>query len=134
MKYNNSGTGVKNTHKSKEREAKWPLIDKRVFEGLCALQCTKKDIAGVFRVTEYTIDRFCEYTYGMKFKEAFERFSADGRVSLRLALFRNATEHNNVIAQIFENKNYNGMTDKVEQVNTSRIVFSNDVPDSDDEE
>ena len=56
-------------------------IDKKQFEKLCGLQCTKEDIAGFFDVSEDTIDRFCKREY----KESFAVvFSKKRRIGLAL--------------------------------------------------
>ena len=42
-------------------------IDQAEFEKLCALQCTKAEIAGFFNLSEDTVERWCKRTY----KESF---------------------------------------------------------------
>ena len=38
-------------------------IDQPTFEKLCEIQCTLEEIAGVLRVSEDTVERWCERTY-----------------------------------------------------------------------
>lgn len=134
VKHDSKAVGVKSTSKSGVGESQYSLIDKGIFEGLCKIQCTKKEIAGVLRVTLATIDRFCEYTYGMQFKEVFDMYSADGHSSLRRAQYDNAIDHNNPIMQIWLGKQYLHQTDKVEETNVDRIIFSSDVPEDDEDD
>lgn len=67
-------------------------IDKEQFESLCAFFCTKEDIAGFFKCSEDTIDRWSKKTYGVTFAVAYRENSAKGRVSLRRAQFHQATK------------------------------------------
>ncbi|HEY6803965.1 MAG TPA: hypothetical protein VI306_10335 [Pyrinomonadaceae bacterium] len=34
-------------------------LNKSTFEGLCEIQATLEEVAGVFRVTEDTVERWC---------------------------------------------------------------------------
>ncbi len=131
MNRKTNAAGVKNHTKPIARNAKYQSIDKSNFENLCSMQCSKREIAGFFRVTPGTIDRFCQYAYGMDFNEANEMFSANGKVSLKRACFKKAL-NGDTITLIWAMKNICGWKDKVEQENTSRIEFINDVKEEDD--
>lgn len=84
-------------------------IDKKQFEKLCGLQCTKEDIAGFFDVSEDTIDRFCKREYKESFAVVFSKKRRIGLVSLRKSGFDLARK--NAAVHIFYAKNYLGMTD-----------------------
>lgn len=84
-------------------------INKKEFEKLCALQCTKEDIAGFFDVSEDTIDRFCKREYKESFAVVFNKKRRLGTVSLRKAGFDMAKKNPSV--HIFYAKNFLGMTD-----------------------
>lgn len=88
-------------------------IDKENFERLCALQCTKAEVAAFFDCGKATIDRFCQATYGTNFENVFAEKRQVGFISLRRAQFRIA-ERNAVMA-IFLGKNYLGQSD-VQQI------------------
>ena len=103
---------VKTADKSKGGRPLKP-IDKKIFENLCAIQATLIEIAGIFDCSEDTIQRFCKREYKMSFSEAFEKFSANGKVSLRRMQFK-AAEAGNVTMQIWLGKQYLGQTDKQE--------------------
>lgn len=63
-------------------------IDQKEFEKLCALQCTKAEIAGFFNVSEDTIERWCKRTYKDSFAVVFDHKRSDGKISLRRSQFR----------------------------------------------
>jgi AraC-like DNA-binding protein len=58
-------------------------LDSEQFETLCGLQCTLPEIASVLKCSEDTVERWTKRTYGMTFAEAFKKFSASGKASLR---------------------------------------------------
>lgn len=91
-------------------------LDRDQFEKLCALQCTKSEIAGFFLCSEDTVDRWVRETYEdeksgkpMNYQEAFKIYSAGGKMSLRRTQFRLA-ERSAAMA-IFLGKNYLGQRD-----------------------
>lgn len=86
-------------------------IDKKQFEKLCALQCTKEDIADWFEVSEDTIERFCKREYKKNFAVVFQQKRKKGIVSLRKHGFDMAKSNPSV--HIFYAKNYLGMSDHV---------------------
>lgn len=87
-------------------------IDKQNFESLCAIQCTLDEIAGFFRCSEDTIERWCKREYKQGFAEVFRQKRSGGRISLRRFQFRQA-ETNPTMA-IWLGKQYLGQTDKQE--------------------
>lgn len=88
-------------------------IDNVVFEKLCGIQCTLEEIAAWFKCSPDTIERWCKREYFIGFAEAYKRFSASGKISLRRWQFQMA-EHSVPMA-IFLGKNWLGQTDRVEQ-------------------
>lgn len=91
-------------------------IDEENFRKLCGLQCTLTEIASFFGCSEDTIERWCKRELKTSFAEAFKKYSASGKISLRRWQFKMA-EHN-VSMAIFLGKNWLGQTDKVEQTIT----------------
>lgn len=89
-------------------------IDKKAFENLCSLQCTKEEMCGFFDVDEKTLTRWCHDTYGMGFSEIFKKKSAKGKMSLRRMQFRTAEEGNPTM-QIWLGKQYLGQRDVMKQ-------------------
>lgn len=88
-------------------------IDEQSFKNLCGLQCTLEEIASFFNCSKDTIERWCKRELKMDFADAFKKYSAGGKISLRRWQFKMA-EHN-VSMAIFLGKNWLGQTDKVEQ-------------------
>lgn len=84
-------------------------IDSNQFENLCNLQCTLSEIAGWFKCSEDTIERWCKREYGETFAETFKIYSASGKMSLRRAQFRLAEK--SAAMAIFLGKQYLGQRD-----------------------
>lgn len=91
-------------------------IDFDNFKKLCELQCTLSEVASFFDCNEKTIERWCKRELKMDFVDAFKKYSAAGKISLRRWQFKMA-EHNVAMA-IFLGKNWLGQTDRVEQIIT----------------
>ena len=88
-------------------------IDQKMFENLCAIQCTEEEIAGVFECSIDTVNNWCKQTFGETFSDTYKIYSQKGKASLRRTQFKLA-EKNPGMA-IFLGKNWLGQTDKVEQ-------------------
>ena len=86
-------------------------IDQHTFEGLCEIQCTLEEIAGVLRVSEDTVERWCERTYELGFADTYKKFSAYGKTSLRRQQFELAKKGNATML-IWLGKQYLGQADK----------------------
>lgn len=94
-------------------------IDKKEFEFLCKMQCTKVEICSFFDdIDEKTLTRWCKDTYGEGFSDIYKKKSADGKISLRRSQFRLA--ENNAAMAIFLGKQYLGQRDTL-QVENSEI-------------
>ena len=87
-------------------------IDKKMFENLCAIQCTKDEICGIFDIDEKTLTRWCKDTFNEGFSDVFKRKSQTGKMSLRRTQFKLA-EKNPTMA-IFLGKQYLGQRDNIE--------------------
>ena len=87
-------------------------IQQDLFESLCGIQCTLTEIAGVMKCSEDTVERWCVRTYGTSFAEAFKKYSAKGKMSLRRYQFDLAKK--NAAMAIFLGKNYLGQHDSAE--------------------
>lgn len=88
-------------------------IDENQFQALCSIQCTLTEIASVFKCSEDTIERWCKKTYKMTFADAYKKWSAGGKVSLRRTQFKMA--ETNVTMAIWLGKQYLGQKDRIEQ-------------------
>lgn len=88
-------------------------INKELFEELCSIFCTLNEIAGCFKCSEDTIERWCKRTYNANFAEVFKIYSADGKISLRRKQ-KQIAEEGNVGMLIFLGKQYLGQKENPE--------------------
>lgn len=86
-------------------------IDQKIFENLCALQCTEVEICSCFDVTDKTLNGWCKRTYGKNFSEVFRQKREKGKISLRRTQFKLAEKSASMA--IFLGKQYLGQSDKV---------------------
>lgn len=82
-----------------------------MFEKLCALQCTKSEIASFFECSEDTVDRRVKEVYGCTWLEAFKRFREKGNISLRRMQWKQAERSTSML--IWLGKQFLNQTDKV---------------------
>ena len=87
-------------------------IDKRMFESMCELQCTKVEICSILDIDEKTLTRWCKDTYGEGFSDTFKKKSQKGLMSLRRTQFKIAEK--NASMAIFLGKQYLGQKDTPE--------------------
>ena len=87
-------------------------IDQKVFENLCGIQCTMKEILAVLDVSDKTLTDWCRRTYGKRFSEVFKLKRQKGLISLRRTQFHLAEK--SAAMAIFLGKNYLGQSDKDE--------------------
>lgn len=85
-------------------------IDKKIFENLCAIQCTMVEILAVLDITDKTLSSWCRRTYGKSFSEIYAIKRQAGFISLRRTQFRLAEK--SAAMAIFLGKNYLGQVDK----------------------
>lgn len=112
-----TNTTVTTTTKKKNKGGRPQIqIDQVQFEKLCELQCTLVEIAGWFKCSEDTIERWCKRTYKTGFAETYKKHSGTGKIALRRAQFRLAER--NASMAIFLGKNYLGQSDRPEEIDT----------------
>lgn len=63
-------------------------IDQKIFENLCALQCTEVEICSCFDVSDKTLNGWCKRVYGKNFSEVFRQKREKGKISLRRTQFK----------------------------------------------
>lgn len=88
-------------------------IDKKTFEGLCRIQCTETEIAGIFECSIDAVCDWCKRTYGATFADTYKTYADQGKASLRRTQFELAKK--SAAMAIFLGKNMLGQTDKIEQ-------------------
>lgn len=101
------------------------VIDKDVFEELCNIQCTRKEIASVFRCSESAISKWCQETYNQTFTDAFDELSLGGKSSLRRTQFELAKKSSAMA--IFLGKQYLGQKDTPVEDDTEAIKKVSDI-------
>lgn len=94
-------------------------IDKKLFENLCGIQCTKEEICAVLDVSEKTLNSWCNSTYGENFSLVFQQKRGTGKASLRRYQFELAKK--NPTMAIFLGKQYLDQKDKIENINKNPI-------------
>ena len=72
-----------------------------------------------------TVNRFCKETYKCTFAEAYKKFSAAGKASLRRYQFKLAQKSASMA--IFLGKNYLGQTDHVELQDDTALAKLDDI-------
>lgn len=82
-------------------------INKKIFEGLCAIQCTEEEIAQAFDCSHDTLERWCKREYKQNFAYVFKQKRGKGRISLRRMQWKTA-EKGNVPMLIFLGKQFLG--------------------------
>lgn len=80
---------------------------------MALIHCTQKEMAGVMHVDEDTLNRLIKERYGLSFSEFYEKYSANGNMSLRRAQFKLA-EAGNATMQIWLGRQWLGQMDKQE--------------------
>lgn len=99
-------TSSKKSTKKTGRPAGRPRLpfSPEIFESLCELQCTQKEMAQFLRMSEYILRRKVKEHYGETFSVVYEKKRAGGLISLRRNQFRLAQK--NAAMAIFLGKNY----------------------------
>ena len=87
-------------------------IDKKQFENLCGLQCTKEEICAFFELTDKTLENWCKRTYNKGFSEVFREKRGIGKISLRRAQFELAKK--NATMAIWLGKQFLNQRDQVQ--------------------
>jgi hypothetical protein len=88
-------------------------IDKKTFEGLCGIQCSKNEICQFYNISTRTLERWCKSTYKKNFVAIFSEKRSIGLISHRRAGFELAKT--NAAVWIFLSKNILGMKDNPQE-------------------
>ena len=86
----------------------WPKVD-----GMCAIQCTGEEIAGVLGIDYDTLQRACKRENEILFADYIQQKRSGGKMSLRRKQYSTAMEGNPTLL-IWLGKNWLGQTDKME--------------------
>ena len=85
------------------------VIDWDIFDNLCFIQCTLKEITQVLRCSEDTIERRVKQEKGMSFADYYQQKKGLGKLHLRRLMMRQAEKNPAIV--IFMAKNHLGMRD-----------------------
>lgn len=96
-------------------------IDKKMFENMCGIQCTKDEICSILDIDEKTLTRWCKDTYNEGFSDIYKKKSKVGLMSLRRTQFKIAEK--NASMAIFLGKQYLGQKDIVENKITNNGII-----------
>ncbi len=88
-------------------------IDKKQFENLCRIQCTRDEICAFLEVSDKTLTAWCKRTYGKSFSAIFSEKRGLGKISLRRAQYEKAMEGNPTML-IWLGRQYLGQVDQPE--------------------
>ena len=88
-------------------------IDWTQFEKLCAIQCTREEIAAWFNCSIDTIERSVKKKYKETFAAVFAQKRRNGHISLRRKQFETAMSGDKTML-IWLGKQYLGQSDKTE--------------------
>lgn len=100
-------------------------IDKKEFEKLCGLQCTKEEICGFFDVTDKTLESWCKRTYSRGFSDVFREKRGLGKISLRRYQFELAKKNANM--GIWLGKQYLGQRDTPDVDDPERLKRAREI-------
>ena len=89
------------------------VINQKLFENLCGIQCTEAEICGVLECSADTLNRWCKRTYKMTFADTYKSKSQVGKSSLRRAQWKLAEK--NASMAIWLGKQYLGQRDEPEE-------------------
>ena len=97
----------------------WSEKEYAAIEYMANIHCTAKEMAGVMKVDEDTLNRLIKEHYNVEnFSEWYERYSASGKMSLRRAQFKSA-EAGNYTMLIWLGKQWLGQSDRVETTHSA---------------
>ena len=108
-----SDDSVKNEKSGRTGRPRKP-IDADQVRRLAELQCTAKEIAYVLGVSSDTIRR--------NHQDDLDQGQAMGKIKLRRAMFRNATEKDNPTIQVWLSKNWLGYQDNPNNSDDDKIL------------
>lgn len=91
---------------------KWTAADKKLFEDLCAIMCTRDEVCSVMHMSTERLAREIKEAYPdtPTFTEVFPLLSGAGRANLRRQQFKEAM-NGSIPMLIFLGKNYLGQSD-----------------------
>lgn len=110
------------TNDTKKRKRTKPEeINEAQFIKLCEIHCTLDECCAVLGCADKTLIKWCKDKYGLTFRQAFKKFSAGGKASLRRNNFIMAKE--NVTMAIWLSKQHLNENDNPELLELKKAEF-----------
>lgn len=95
-------------------------IDFELVKKLCAIFCTSAEISNILGISVDTLERRIKKEYKMGWKEFFEKYSAEGKKSLRAKQFEMAMK-GNVTMLIWLGKQYLNQKETITNINYDNL-------------
>lgn len=87
------------------------VLDFKMLDGLLKIHCTQEEIASIVCMEPSAINDKVKAEFGITFQEYAKEKRSMGKMSLRRAMFTNATNKNNSTMQIWLSKQHLGMSE-----------------------
>ena len=101
------------------------IIDWKIFDNLCYIQCTLREIAMFMGCSEDTIENKVKEEHHMRFSDYYAIKKGNGLISLRRMMFQRAEKDTAIL--IFMAKNHLGMADRQDiVVEDKRVTMMTD--------
>lgn len=79
-------------------------INPQLFQNLCKVHCTLYEILSILNINQMQLEKWCKDYYGVSYDEAYQKYSCEGKASLRRSQFRLAEK--NATMSIWLGKQY----------------------------
>lgn len=98
-------------------------ISETTFIGLCQIMCTQEEMCAILDCDHKTLTKWCEEELGMTYSQAYKKYTAEGKTSLRRAQWNMAVKKNNPTMQVWLGKQWLG------QKESQTITLDNEIDD-----
>jgi len=98
-------------------------IDWDVFDKLCAIQCSTRELADYFGVHFETIERAVKRDKGMELNDYYEQKRVPGKIGIRRKQYEVAM-NGSIPMLIWLGKQWLGQSEKVEQIQSDEKVIT----------
>lgn len=100
-------------------------INWELFEELCHIHCTQKEIANILKVDPDTLRTRCLDYFGKEYSVVYEMFTDKGKSSLRRQQFKTAMEGSNTML-VWLGRNWLDQTDRPPEDTNQKLEQSVD--------
>lgn len=96
------------------------IVDWEIAEELARIHCTKDEMAAVLKITTELLDTDCQRKFKIPFAQWYQKFSSQGKMSLRRKMFEVA-HSGNVTMLVWLSKQHLGMKEPAVVLASSKI-------------